>query len=162
MGFLGYVVSKNGITSQNVKTLEILEFQTPSNTSELKRFLGMASFFRKFVDNFSSKASVLYSMLKRNQQQFIWTTECEELFCYIKNPLRNPNILVHPNFEKPFILILDPSNKAIGHARLQEVTGELRPVLFGGRVLSDTEQRYSTKTKSYQVFILQSRNVNFI
>ena len=123
--FLGYVVSKNGITPQNVKTLEILEFQTPSNTSELKRFLGMASFFRKFVDNFSSKASVLYSMLKRNQQQFIWTTECEESFCYIKNQLRNPNILVHPNFEKPFILISDASNKAIGHALLQEVTGEL-------------------------------------
>ena len=147
MDFLGYVVSKNGIKPQNVKTLEILEFQTPSNTSELKRFLGMASFFRKFVDNFSSKASVLYSMLKRNQQQFIWTTECEESFCYIKNQLRNPNILVHPNFEKPFILISDASNKAIGHVLLQEVEEELRPVLFGGRVLSDTEQRYSTTDK---------------
>ena len=86
-------------------------------------------------------------MLKRNQQQFIWTTECEESFCYIKNQLRNSNILVHPNFEKPFILISDASNKAIGHALLQEVTGELRPVLFGGRVLSDTEQRYSTTDK---------------
>ena len=83
----------------------------------------MASFFRKFVDNFSSKASVLYCMLKRNQQQFIWTTECEESFCYIKNQLRNPNILVHPYFEKPFILRSDASNKAIGHALLQEVTG---------------------------------------
>ena len=145
--FLGYVVSKNGIKLQNVKTLEILEFQAPSNTSELKRFLGMASFFRKFTDNFSSKASVLYSILKRNQLQFIWTTECEESFCYIKNQLRNPNILVHPNFEKPFILISDASNKAIGHVLLQEVTGELRPVLFGGRVLSDTEQRYSSTDK---------------
>ena len=43
--FLGYVISKNGIKPQNVKTLEILEFQTPSNTSQLKQFLGMASFF---------------------------------------------------------------------------------------------------------------------
>ena len=47
----------------------------------------------------------------------------------------------------PFILILDTSNKAIGHVLLQEVTGELRPVLFGGRILSDTEQRYSTTDK---------------
>ena len=45
----------------------------------------MTSFFRRFEDNFSSKASVLYGMLKRNQQQFIWTTECEESFYYIKN-----------------------------------------------------------------------------
>ena len=52
-------------------------------------------------------------MLKRNQQQFIWTTECE----------------------------------AIGHVFLQEVHGELRPMLFGGRILSDTEQRYSTTVK---------------
>ena len=69
--FLGYVVSKNGIKSQNIKTIEILEFQTPSKTSELKRFLGMASFFRKFDDNFLSKASVLDSMLKRNQQVYL-------------------------------------------------------------------------------------------
>ena len=65
--FLGYVVSKNGIKPQNIKTIEILEFQTPSKTSELKRFLAMASFFRKIVDNFLSKASALDSMLKRNQ-----------------------------------------------------------------------------------------------
>ena len=107
----------------------------------------MSSFFRKFVDNFSSKASVLYSILKRNQQQFIWTTECEESFCHIKNQLCNPNILVHPYFEKPFILISDASNKAIGHVLLQEISGELRSILFGGRVLSDTEQRYSTTDK---------------
>ena len=69
--FLGYVVSKNGIKPQNIKTIEILEFQTPSKTSELKRFLGMASFFRKFADNFLSKASVLNSTLKRNQQVYL-------------------------------------------------------------------------------------------
>ena len=107
MDFLGYIVSKNDIKPENVKTLEILEFQTTSNTSEMKQFLVMASFFRKFVDNFSSKASALYSMLKKNKQQLIWNTECEESFCYIKNQLRNPNILVHPNFEKSFILISD-------------------------------------------------------
>ena len=95
----------------------------------------MASFFRKFVDNFSSKASALYSLLKRNQQQFIWTTECEGLFGYIKDQLPNPNILVHPNFEKPFILISDASNKAIGHVLLQEISVGLRPILFGGGVL---------------------------
>ena len=65
----------------------------------MKGFLGMASFFRKFVDNFSSKASTLHSTLKKNKQQLIWTTECEESFCYVTFC----NILVHPNFEKPFI-----------------------------------------------------------
>ena len=51
--------------------------------------------------------------------------------------------LVHPNFEKPFILISNASNKAIGHVLWEKVDGELRPIFFGGRVLSDTEQRYS-------------------
>ena len=145
--FLGYVVSKNRVKPQNIKKLDILEFQTPSDTFEMKRFLGMASFFRIFVDNFSSKAFALYSMLKRNQQQFIWTTECEGLFGYIKDQLRNPNILVHPNFEKPFILMSDASNKAIGHILLQEISGGLRPILFGGGVLSGAEKRYSTTDK---------------
>ena len=66
---------------------------------------------------------------------------------YIKNQLHNPNILVHPNFEKPFILISNPSNKVIEHVLLQEVYGEVRPILFGRRVLSNTEQRYSTTDK---------------
>ena len=109
----------------------------------------MASFFRKPVDNFSSKASVLCGMLKRNQQQFIWTTEWGESFCYIKNHLRNPNILVHPNFEKSIILISNASNKAIGHVLWQEVDGKLWPILYGGRVSSDTEQRYSIIDKAY-------------
>ena len=59
----------------------------------------------------------------------------------------NSNMLVHPNFEKPFILISDASNKTIGHILLQEIEGGLRPVLFGRRVLSDTEQRYNTTDK---------------
>ena len=100
----------------------------------------MASFFRKFVDNFSSKASILYSVLKRNKQHFIWTTECEESFCYIKNQLRNPNILVHPDFENTFILISEASNKVIGHVLLEEVNGELRPVFI-------VEESYQTQNK---------------
>ena len=55
-------------------------------------------------------------MLKRTQQEFIWTTECEESFCYIKNQLRNPNIFAHPNFEKTFILISDASSRVIGRS----------------------------------------------
>lgn len=77
--FFGYVVSKNGMKLQNIKTLEMSEFQTPTSISELKWFLGIAHhFFRNFVDNASSKTSVLYSMLKKILQQNIWTTEYEE------------------------------------------------------------------------------------
>ena len=86
-------------------------------------------------------------MLKRNQQQFIWATECEESFCYIKKQIRNPNILVQPTFEQPFFLISNASNKAMGHVLWQEVDGELRSILFGGRVLSDIEQQHSITDK---------------
>ena len=61
-------------------------------------------FLKKFVDNVSSKALVLCSMLKKIQQQYIWTTECEESFSYIKKQLFCWNILIHPNFEKYFII----------------------------------------------------------
>ena len=53
--------------------------------------------------------------------------------------LKNPNILVQPTFEQPFMLISNASNKAMGHVLWQEVDGELRSILFGGRVLSDIE-----------------------
>ena len=117
--FLGYIVSKNGIKPKNIKALKILEFQTPYFRIEV--IFKMMTFLRKFVDNFSSKAFVLYSMLKKNPPQFIWTTEWRKSFRYIKNQLDNPNILVRLYFEKPFNLISGASIKAKGHILLQEV-----------------------------------------
>lgn len=80
-------------------------------------------------------------------QKFLWSEECEKSFEYIKSEMLKAELLVHQRFEKQFVLTTDASNKAIGFSLCQEVEGELRPILYGGRTLSKAEKNYSTTDK---------------
>ena len=111
----------------------------PETCSEVKSFLGMASFFGKFVSNFSEYAAPLFELLKKNRV-FEWTCECERGFNFIKSKLQDPGILVHSQFDYPFIIYCDASGKAIGFMLAQMYDNMLKPIMFGGRVLSETEQ----------------------
>ena len=105
----------------------------------------MASFFRKFVPKFSEYAVPLFDLLKKNVT-FVWSDECDKGFNYIKNQLEleKPTLLAHPQFDKPFIIQSDASAKSVGFLLAQVQDGHLRPVMFGGRVLTDAERRYAT------------------
>ena len=143
VNFIGHIVDKTGVRPDKGKVSEIIDFQRPSNVNELKSFLGMASYFRKFIDQFSEKSAPLYNLLKRNVN-FEWSQTCEDSFTYIKLKLEDPTLLIHPDFDKPFILLTDASALAVGFALTQEVDGCLRPIIYGGRVLSEAEKRYCT------------------
>ena len=78
---------------------------------------------------------------------FEWTDECERGFNFIKSKLQDPGILVHPQFDRPFIIHCDASGKAIGFMLAQMYDNILKPIMFGGRVLSEAEQRYATVDK---------------
>ena len=137
--FLGHILSGEG------KVQEILRFSVPKTCSEVKSFLGMASFFRKFVRHFSECAAPLFELLKKSRL-FEWTDECESGFNFIKSKLQDARILVHPQFDRPFIIHRDASGKAIGFMLAQMYNNMLKP-MFGGRVLSEAEQRYATADK---------------
>ena len=144
--FVGFVVSGNGILPSSRKVSDIVDFKTPSSVDALRTFLGMASYYRKFVVDFSKRAVPLYALLKKGTS-FLWSDECEEAFCYLKESLANAKLLVYPDFSKPFLLQTDASDKGIGFVLAQEVDNCLQPIQFGGRVLSETEQRYCVTDK---------------
>ena len=144
--FLGHILSGEGIRPDIGKVQEILRFSVPKTCSEVKPFLGMASFFRKFVLHFSQCAAPLFELLKKSRL-FEWTDECERGFNFIKSKLQDPRILVHPQFDRPFIIHCDASGKAIGFMLAQMYDNMLKPIMFGGRVLSEVEQRYATVDK---------------
>ena len=112
------------------------EFFTPTCASEDKSFLGMASFLRKFVPDFS------LHLLKKDKD-FVWAVVCQKRFDDVKVKLKPPERLIHPVFDRPFVIQFDTS----GFMLAQQQGDHLHPVMFGGSVLSDTERRYATSDK---------------
>lgn len=146
VNFVGHIVSGNGVKPASAKVSDILNFPVPLSIDSLRTFLGMASYYRKFVEDFSTRAVPLHALLKKGTP-FDWSPECQEAFDFIKEKLANANILVYPDFSKPFALQTDASNAGIGFVLCQEHESVLRPIFFGGRVLSETEKRYSVTDK---------------
>ena len=110
--FLGYVVNEVGVRPEKSKINEIVSISAPQNVNELRCFLGMAGFFRKFVPGFAERSSVLFDLLKKGVK-FDWSRECETNFNYVKEKLIQSTLLVHPDYSKPFIILTDASNKAM-------------------------------------------------
>ena len=121
------------------KVQKVVRFKIPQSGTEIKSFLDMASFFRRFVPNFSLYATPMFELLKKNKG-FVWDEQCEQGFNDIKEMLEKPTLLAHPKFDLPFIIQCDASGSAIGFMLAQD---QIKPITFGGRVLSETEGRYA-------------------
>ena len=144
VNFIGLTITNAGIRPNANKLQELVEFNKPENTKELRSFLVIASYFRRFINKFSETASSLYALLKKNVP-FVWSEECETSYNKIRTGLQTAAVLRHP--DNPFVLTTEASNQAIGFTLLQEINGELVPISYGGRVLTDHEKRYSTTDK---------------
>ena len=108
--------------------------------------MGVAAYFRKFIRHFSDTSACLYNLLKKGFT-YNWPENCETSFQLIKEQLQRPTSLHHPDFNKPFLLTTDASDKALGFTLLQEFDGELLPIIFGGRILSEAEKKYCANDK---------------
>jgi len=95
--FLGFIVNKNGVHVDSEKMKSIQEWPTPQNVGDVRGFYGLASFYRRFVPNFSSLASQLNELVKKDTP-FCWTEKHEQAFQRLKDQLTNALILALPNF----------------------------------------------------------------
>ena len=111
--FLGFIVNKNGVHVDLSKIQVIQDWPTPKNVGEVRSFHGLASFYTRFVPNFSSLASHLNELVKKDVT-FHWGEKQENAFQKIKFLLTNAPILALPDFTKPFELECDASKVGIG------------------------------------------------
>ncbi|UYV66441.1 hypothetical protein LAZ67_4001687 [Cordylochernes scorpioides] len=143
---LGYITSKHGIKPAEHNIKAIRNFPRPTKVKEVQSFLGMCSYYRKFIKDFSKIADPLTNLIKKSVS-FTWTERQEEAFQTLKTALLSPPILGHFNPNAPTYIHTDASNIGIGATLVQDIGGEEKVISYLSRTLSKAEQNYSTTEK---------------
>ena len=148
-------------------------WEKPTNINELRSFLGLTSYYRKFIKNYSVRAFPLYQLLKKNAK-FNWNDKCTEAFEDLRQCLLTDPILSFPEFSKPFIVRTDASRCGIGGVLLQkEEDGLEHPIYCVSRSLKPAEENYPITDleglaiiyclKKFREYIVSNKNItNFI
>lgn len=139
--FLGFILSKDGIRPNPEKTRAIDAFPTPRTTTDVKAFIGMCSFFRRFIHQFASIAAPITALTKKDTP-FEWTKECEDAMNTLKKALTSAPILSAPRLGRPFIIETDSSGKGTAAVMKQEQEGQERIIAYASRTLTKHESRY--------------------
>ena len=137
--FLGHVVSQGGIAVDPSKVEVVLNWDRPRNMTEIRIFLGLASYYRRFVENFSRIAAPM-TKLTRKDVSFVWDNKCEEAFNELKRGLMSATVLVVPNQEVMRTVYTDDTRSGLGCVMMQE--GKV--IAYASRQLKPHEQNYPT------------------
>ena len=111
--FLGHIVSKEGISVDPTKVEVVLNWNRPKNLSEIRSFLGLAGYYRRFVKDFSRIATPL-TQLTRKGVKFEWNGECEQAFMELKVYLTSAPVLIIPDPGVGYIVYCDASRVGLG------------------------------------------------
>ena len=151
--YLGHIVNKEGISVDPSKIKKIVNWPKPKTAEELRSFIGLASYYRRFIRNFSRIVSPLYSLINDRQEQekagkqvsgINWGSESEQAFITLKDLLTDSPVLAYPDFKKEFVVEVDASLQGLGACLSQyDEKKELHPIAFASRGLRGAEKNYS-------------------
>lgn len=119
VGFLGHKLTAEGLSVDPTKIQAVTEWQTPSNVKEVRSFLGLVRYYRKFVEGFSSIARPMTQLLKKDKK-FEWTPKCEESFQELKKRFTTALVLATPDIHKEFFIYCDAARTGLGGVLMQE------------------------------------------
>lgn len=142
--FLGYIVGSGGIEPDPEKVSAITTYPTPKNVRDIRRLLGMAGWYHRFIPKFSTIASPLTDMLKKSKSKFVWSDQAEEAFQSLKKILVSQPVLANPDYAKRFFIQSDASDTGVGAVLVQGEMEEERVIAYMSQKLSSAQQKYST------------------
>ncbi|XP_074351534.1 putative mitochondrial protein AtMg00860 [Apium graveolens] len=154
--YLGHFISEKGIETDPQKLSAINSWQVPTNVKELRGFLGLAGYYRKFVRNYALIGKPSNDLMKIGA--FKWNEEAQKAFDHLKKALTLAPVLAVPDFEEVFVIETDASKKGIGVVLMQK--GD--PLAFISRSLGPKWQNLSVYEKELLAIVFQCKSGNSI
>jgi len=141
--YLGFLVGEGCLRSDPEKVRAIAEFPVPKSAKQIRRFLGMSGWYRRFIQNYAILATPLTNLLKKGIK-IKWSAEAQSSFDALKNALITAPVLAHPNFSEPFYIQCDASSTGVGSVLFQLTSdGAERPIAFLSQKLNAAQRNYS-------------------
>ncbi|GBG81481.1 hypothetical protein CBR_g32471 [Chara braunii] len=150
--YLGHVISGDGLAPEAAKIAAIQEWPQPQTVRDVRSFMGLASYYRKFVRNFSAVAAPLTNLTKKDTP-FLWSFPCQLAFIRLKKALTRAPVLKLPDPTLPFILTTDASKYGIGAVLQQDDGNGLRPVEFMSKKIKTQKLQDSTCEKELYALV---------
>jgi hypothetical protein len=149
IAYLGHVISARGVTTDSSKVDAVTSWPVPANCRELRGFLGLAGYYRKFVRHFAVISKPLTQLLKKNTH-FVWTQDHDHAFRTLKTALSSAPVLQLPDFSSPFAIETDTSGSGIGAVLSQNS----HPLAFVSKALGPKNRGLSTYEKEYLAILM--------
>jgi hypothetical protein len=146
--YLAQVISREGVSTDPSKTADMLKWPTPANVTELRGFLGLTSYYRRFVQHYGLIAKPLTTLLKKDQ--FVWSTVAEQAFLQLKKAMTETPVLAQPDFTHPFAIDTDACATGIGAVLMQQE----RAIAFLSKALGPKHQDVSIYEKEFLALIM--------
>ena len=144
--FLGHVVSEEGILPNPRNIEKLLNWPRPVNTTQVRGIIGLGSYYRRFVQDFSKLVHPLTELTKKDKP-FKWTDKCEEAFQRLKEVLTGAEVMGYPKNDCQFVLDTDACDISLGAVLSQIQEGRERVIGYASRTLSSTERNYCVTDK---------------
>ena len=155
--FLGHIVSRDGIQADPAKTSAVRQYPVPKSVTEVKSFLGLCSYYRRYVRDFAAIARPLHQLTEKTKE-FHWNPEAHKAFEELKDCLTSTPILAFPSMNEPFILYTDASQFAIGAVLAQVQNGLERVICYASKSLNKAQSRYSTTKRELLAIVNYTRH----
>lgn len=141
--YLGYLVTPRGLHVDPEKVSAVVDYPVPKTPKNIRQFLGLVSWYRRFIPDFASVAAPL-TKLTRKGQEWLWGAEQDGAFRELKGRLVKAPILSCPDFGRPFLLQTDASTTGVGAILSQVFEDGERPIAYASRALTSAERKYTT------------------
>lgn len=149
VSYLGYVVTETGVTTDPQKVSDVQSWPVPTNIKELRGFLGLSGYYRKFVHHYGVISQPLTHLLRKNVP-FVWSFDTQTAFDALKQALVSAPVLALPDFKVQFVIETDASDSGVGAVLMQKG----HPLAYVSKGLGPRTRGLSTYEKEYMTILL--------
>ena len=155
--FLGHIVSQEGISTDNEKIQAVKNWPLPKSAKQVRSFLGLCSYYRRFVQDFAKIARPLHKLCEKGNK-FAWSDDCQVSFTALKEALTTAPVLAYPILGQQFVLDTDASEHSVGAVLSQVQEGRECVIAYMSKAMNSHERAYCVTRKELLAVIVALKN----